>query len=183
VATLTKHASHIDGFAAHQEQHATLPERLAYIEQQFGDSADKHLAEVAELHKKVAKEQASREKHHGSMKDLFAREQEERGSHHASLNERVDFLEGAIGDNAEKHARELAQLVSGHQKLSGDMKSRGDGHGAVVERVNKLEKVVGETAERQTRDSRAVKAKFESFISRLSAVKEAWVQETPRSPR
>jgi len=75
VATLTKHASQLEGFATHQEQHATLPERMSYIEQQLGDSADKHLAEVAELHKKVGKEQAAREKHHSSVKELLAREQ------------------------------------------------------------------------------------------------------------
>merc|ERR1740121_2981241 len=62
-ALITKHASLLDGFAGHQEHHASLPERMAYIEQQLGDSADKHAAEVAELHKKVAREKDSRDKH------------------------------------------------------------------------------------------------------------------------
>merc|ERR1740121_2875685 len=177
-AMLTNHASQLEGVLGHQEHHATLPERMAYVEQQLGDSADKHAAHLAELHKKVSQEQAARDKHHGSVKDLLAREQEERSNHHASLNERLDFLEGAMGTNADKHTRELAQLASSHQKLTSEMKGHGEG---VTERVSKLEKALVETAERQARETKATKAKFESFCNRLSAVKDAWGQETPRT--
>merc|ERR1719491_670543 len=139
-AMFTKHASQLDGFANHQEHHATLPERMAFIEEQMGDSADKHLEHVADLHTKVAGEQAAREKHHGSVKELFAREKEERSNHHASLNERLDYLESVIGDNADSHMSGLAEVVSIHQKLSGDLKSCGDSHSAVSDRVSKLER-------------------------------------------
>jgi len=177
---LSKHASSIDGFSAHQEHHATLPERMDYIEQQIGDSADKHAAEVAALHKKVSQEQAAREKHHGSVKDLLTREQEERGNHHASINERVDYLESVLGDNADKHSQEIAQIVSGHQKLQGELKSRGDIHASVGDRVSKLERALADTAERQVRDSKVTQAKLDAFNNRFSVVKDAWGQETPR---
>jgi len=49
-----------------------------------------------------------------------------------------------------------------------------------MERVSKLEKLVAEATERQAREARAVKAKLDSFDLRVSAVKEAWGQETPR---
>merc|ERR1719203_2696484 len=52
-AALTKHGAHLEAFAAHQEQHAPLPERVTYLEQQLGDSADRHATAVAELHRKL----------------------------------------------------------------------------------------------------------------------------------
>lgn len=81
---------------------------------------------------------------------------------------------------ADKHAKELAQVAAGHQKLSGDLQSHGAGHCAVMERVGNLEKAVVDTTAKQDRDARATKAKFESLSGRLSAVKEAWGGETPR---
>jgi len=177
---LTKHASQLEGFANHQEHHATIPERMAYVEQVLGDSADKHEAELAELHKKVAKEAAAREKHHGSIKDLLAKEQDARNNHHSTLNERVDYLEGVLGDNADKHAREVAEIASGHQKLHGSLKSQGDGHGAFVERVNKLEKAFAECTENQARQAKAITVRFDSFSNKLHAVSDAWTKSTPR---
>merc|ERR1711920_699978 len=111
---------------------------------------------------------------------IISREKEERGSHHASLGERVDFLESLIGDNAEKHAREIAAVATGHQKLQGELKSRGEGHSTVSERVNKLEKAVSDAAERQARELSSARAKLESFSNRFSVVRDAWGQETPR---
>merc|ERR1712060_1019791 len=104
-------------------------------------------------------------------------EQEERGGHHASINERVDYLENVIGTNADKHAKELEKLARSHKELTGELKAEG-----VTERVSKLEKALVETAERQAREAKATKAKFESFSNRFSVVKEAWGQQTPRSP-
>lgn len=178
--TLTNHASQLDGFTLHQEHHASLPERMTYIEQQIGDSADKHLAEISELHKKVAREQASREKSHNSYKDQMAREQEERGNHHASMNERLDYLESVIGDNADKHASEIASVVSGHQKLYGELGSHGNNHASTAERVSKLEKAAVDVAQRQEREGRATQAKLDVMAKRFSIVKEAWGLETPR---
>lgn len=177
---LTKQGSQLDGFDAHREHHASIPERMAYLEQQLGDSADKHSAELAALHKKVSQEQAARDKHHGNVKDLLARESEARDTHHATLSERVDFLEGMLGDTADKHAQELAQIASGHQKLQGELKSRGESHASVSDRVVRLEKGLAEATERQSRDSKSIYAKLDSFGNRFSAVKGAWSSETPR---
>jgi len=174
----TKYGSQLDALDKHREQHASIPERIAYIEQTIGDSADKHTADLAELHNKLAKEAAAREKHHGSIKDLIARDKDARDGHHASLNERVDYLEGAMGDNADKHAKQLELLSSGHQKLTSELKAKGDG--GFIDRVSKLEKVVTECSEKQSRDARVLNSKFECFHTRLSVVKDAWGQDTPR---
>jgi len=178
---LNKHSSQLDDFVQnHQQHHASVPERLDYIEQMMGDSADNHAKQVAELHDKVAKELASRDKHHSGMKTLLEKEQEARGMHHASINERVDYLEGVLGDNAEKHAQELARLASNHQKLTGELKARSEVHSSVSERIATLEKACVDTAERQGREARATRAKFDAFTSRLTVVKDAWGRETPR---
>lgn len=85
-----------------------------------------------------------------------------------------------LGDTADKHAQELAQVVSGHQKLQGELKSRGESHASVSDRVVRLEKGLAEAAERQSRDSKSIYAKLDSFANRFSAVKGAWSSETPR---
>merc|ERR1740121_3610196 len=181
-AVLTKQSSQLDDLLSHKDHHASMPERMAYLEQMLGDSADKHAAHVAELHKKLEQEKAARDKHHGSVKDMLAKEQDERGGHHASINERVDYLENVIGTNADKHAKELEKLARSHKELTGELKAKGDSHEGVTERVSKLEKALVETAERQAREAKATKAKFESFSMKLSVVKEAWGSDTPRSP-
>jgi len=181
-AMLKTHAVHIDGFSQHKEYHASLPERVGYIEQQLGDSADKHAAEVDELHKKVERESQAREKHHGSFKDILAREREERSNHHATLNERLTYLEGLLNDSADKHERELGQLQSTHQKLAQDIKLHGGNHGDLVDRCNANERALADLTDKQAKDIKSALTKFDHLCTRLSIIKGAWRQETPRVP-
>merc|ERR1719189_3557829 len=55
--TLTQYGAHIDTMADHREQHASLPDRITFLEQAIRDSADKHAAEVEALHQKLEAEQ------------------------------------------------------------------------------------------------------------------------------
>lgn len=179
-ATLAKHT---DVFAAHRAQHAPLPDRISFLEQQIGDSADRHAAAVAELHDKFSQEQAAHEQHHGSVRELMAREMEDRGAHHATLSERLDYLESMVGDTADKHMQELAQVASGHHTLAGELRSREGQHGALVERVAGLEQGLSANTERVTAGLQAAEERVDKFTGRLAAIREAWTWQSPRSPR
>merc|ERR1711957_660747 len=119
------------------------------------------------FHRRLGKETAAREKHHDSLKEEVASEHEDRGNHHATLNERLDDLEAAIGDSADRQAKEVAGVIAGHHRMMGELKVREEGQGAVIERVYKLEQAVAE-------DIEATNVKIDSFSSKLCAVKEAW---------
>lgn len=179
---LTKHAANLDSFQKHHEHHASLPERVGYLEQLLNDSADKHAAEVQKLHDKIAKEALAREKHHGSVKDLLNRHEEDRGQHHATIAERLKYLEGVLHDSADKHARELSNMSTQHQKLTSELRARGDHHGTIAERLDRLENSMVEVAERHARDMKLVQTKWEHVSSRFQAIKGAWSMQTPRSP-
>lgn len=168
-----KHGSHLDTFHMHQKEHATLPERIEYLEQQIGDSADRHAAAVEELHQKLAGEQAARDEHHSSFRNLLSRESDERGTHHATVNERLDNLERTFGDSDDKHSHNFARVASNHEGLAGDLQANVEQQGEVLRRMTVLEERLVETAERHARELRG-------HHSRLAIIKDAWSQETPR---
>lgn len=100
--------------AALQAHHASLAERVEYIEKTLGSSADRHAREVAaahgrldQLHSKLADEGASREAHHASVQAFLTREREAREMHQASIQERLVYLEDLLGESADKHAQDL----------------------------------------------------------------------------
>ena len=83
--------------------------------------------------------------------------------------ERVDYLESAIGDSADKHARELENLKTVHSRLQTESKAKELSvcfqrmravtpscqeahHANVVERLTTLEKTIGESADKHAQD-------------------------------
>ena len=60
---------------------------------------------------------------HGSLHDLVTMNEREREQHHATVQDRVQYLKENIGDNADKHARELAAHGDAHSKLASKAKS------------------------------------------------------------
>merc|ERR1719422_919259 len=103
--------------------HATLSERVDYVEGLLGDSADKHAKELEAL--KIAHDKLHNRlgvcEHHGSaLNDLhrahssLASEKAMLDSDHLALKDRLDNMEGAFGDATNKQTKEMAALKSAH---------------------------------------------------------------------
>merc|ERR1719464_1313862 len=89
--------------------HATLQERVDFLERTLGDSADKHQKELESLRVAHARHDAATGKHAGDLESLKAAH-----SHHAGMAERLAYIEKTLGDSADKHAREVAALKAAH---------------------------------------------------------------------
>merc|ERR1712107_657860 len=86
-----RHARDFANLRESTDKHASLPNRVAYLEQELGDSADKHAKTIDELKR-------SHEKHARDVADLRGAQ-----SHHATFEDRVAILEKEMGDSSEKH--------------------------------------------------------------------------------
>merc|ERR1719210_2859198 len=101
-------------------------------------------------------------------------------SHHATLGERVDYIEGLIGDSIDKHARELEALAASHEKhasafskhskLWEDHKGELSGHHSTLEgRISELEQAFNGYADKHDNHSSSTHARFEHVQGRLAA--------------
>jgi len=160
-------------------KHATLEalkERLTFIEQNMGDSAEKHMQDRAALHSRLdqlqsrfADERVARDAHHGSVQEQLAAEKDARDRRHATLAERIQCLESVVGDNAEKHVKELEAHKAAHAKLLGDCRTRDGHHASLAERMDYLEKLVGDSAEKHTKAVEGTMGKVDQMFTRLAA--------------
>ena len=187
------HAKLANELRAREASHASLADRVGYMEQRMGDSFAKHAQELATamakmdaVHGRVSEERVAREAHVASLESLkkahgsLASEKQVLEKHHATLEERLDYLEKALGDSSDKHTRELDALKAAHQKVASEQKSKEHSHGQVSdrlsqlqrekedlharhmslgERVDYLEKLLGESAEKHTQEIERFKAK------------------------
>lgn len=163
-------------FKGKNQKHATLEERLEFIEKNMGDNAEKHMQDRAALHSRLdqmqarfAEDRVARDAHHGSVQQQLAAEKESRDGRHATLVERVQYLEGMIGDNAERHTRELEAHKAAHAKLINDCRGRDGQHASLAERMAYLEKTVGDSAEKHTKHMEGSMGKLDQMFTRLSA--------------
>jgi len=151
---------------AREQHHATVEERLQYLEQFVGDSADKHAKAVKDLeaaHSRI-------KDFHGHMVGVKANQE----SHKANMEERLEFLERQIGDSADRHSEELEALKGNHSKLSktldqlhghikGEKDQREKHHATIEERVNFLETTVGDSADKHDKMSKQLDAAHSSL--------------------
>lgn len=155
--------------------HATIEERMSYLEKSLGDSAEKHAQELAnthnkldQLHGKLVEERSSRESLNNHVKDHLSGEQKARESHHSSVQERLQYLEKIIGDNADKHVRDLDDHKNTFGKAIAESKTLHDRHAGVIERISFLEQAIGESADRHAQELAATHTKLEQLHGRLS---------------
>ncbi|CAK9088856.1 unnamed protein product [Durusdinium trenchii] len=147
------HAKLASDVRAREASHATLADRLGYLEQRMGDSLEKHAQELAAavakmdaMHGRVSEERVAREAHVASLESLkkahgsLASEKQALEKHHATLAERIDYLEKALGDSSEKHTRELEALKAAHQKVVAEHKGKEQSHGQVADRLSQLQR-------------------------------------------
>merc|ERR1719210_1377637 len=139
-------------------QHATMGERVDYLEKLMGESADKHATELEALkaaHAKLANDHNTR---NSKLSDLMAREKDAREGHHASVQERLIYLEKVVGDSADKHAAEIDALKAAHSKHATaaakqtkdleSLKQVHEKHATLEERLNYVEKLLGDSADK-----------------------------------
>lgn len=180
------HGELASGKAALDIHHATLEERLLHVEQRLGDSSERQAQEVAllnskhdELHGRLTEERAARERHHGFLRELLGKHKDHGDAHQAAITERVEYLENLVGDNADKHARELADHRNLATKLASELKAREAHHGTMEQRLTKLESIHGDSATKLTQELRAAHLKIDNMYGRLVAVKDAWRADSP----
>ncbi|CAE7769231.1 unnamed protein product [Symbiodinium sp. CCMP2592] len=158
MATLEAQGSTIDqlkqNHAKRDAHHASMAERLEYVEKMLGDSADRHSQELKAAHQKLEQVHgrlSACERSHNTLTEQQRAREVNLDAHHATLKERVDYLEGAIGDSADRHSRELESLKTAHSRLQSDSKAKEahtDAHHANVgERLSFLEKAIGSTVD------------------------------------
>lgn len=105
----------------HGEKHAGLIERVKYLEDFVGESADQHQKMIAAAH--------------GNHEE-----------HKTSMETRLEYIEAMIGDNADKHAQELNRQVEDMQKKLTQC-AQGEHHATLETRVDFLEKYIGESVD------------------------------------
>ncbi|CAJ1435730.1 unnamed protein product, partial [Effrenium voratum] len=168
-----KHAKDLEASSAKlQGHHLGMQERLEFLEGKLGDSAEKHAKElgnvhnkVDQLHSKLLEERSQREEKvqtlHGHVRDQVAGEQKVREERHASMEERLKFLEGLLGDNADKHSKGVEE----HTK---NVKVLQEKHAGLSERLDYLEKALGDSADKHTQETAAQQLKLEQLHGKLS---------------
>ncbi|CAE8688874.1 unnamed protein product [Polarella glacialis] len=172
--------AHGDMSKEHREKldtvHASVSERLNYLESIIGDSADKHVKELESV--KVASSK-------------LATEAKARDAHHASVAERLDYVEKLMGDSMDKHNREIQVAHSKLEQVQSrvvEVEAKGahidtirkshatlvseravkDAHqSSLQERIDYLEKLMGDSADRHAKEIAAVKTSAEQLHSRL----------------
>jgi len=126
--------------------HSTLQERVEYLEGALGDSAQKH---AQELRKESEELRSAHARHAQALEDLKAAH-----AHHASIPERLDYVEKALGDNADRHAEALARAHAKLEELSGgqrtavrDLMDHREAHATAFDEIRSA--LVGLESERQ----------------------------------
>jgi len=92
-----KHRDQIlDAHSELKDHHASLRERIDYLEKTVGESADKHAKMVEDAHKKI--------KEHATKMQNMA---DSHGGHKVTMEERLEAIEASIQGVTDKHAGAL----------------------------------------------------------------------------
>merc|ERR1719193_2326895 len=168
----------LKGLQGLQAHHASLPERMDYLEQVLGDSADKHAKELADIraaHAKFAEAHGKHAKDLEGLKRIHA--------HHATLQERIDYLEKNIGDSADKHFEELQNLKSLHAKHADALAKHGkdasaalSAHATISERIAFIEKAIGDSADKHLAAVAEMQNKHGSTVKDVASIRESYTQ-------
>ncbi|CAE7573833.1 unnamed protein product, partial [Symbiodinium sp. CCMP2456] len=172
------HANHVSDQTARDAHHATLAERLDYLERMFGDSADMHAKQLKAAQDKIEKihaRVANCEETGSTVADLHKSHQQVNQEHrdkisslHSSVSERLSYLEGLMGESAELHARELESLKTSHSRMASEVKARDAHHATVSQRLDYIEKLLGDSADKHAQELRAAHSKIDQVHQRVT---------------
>jgi len=188
IEQVEQHKNDRDQFA---ETHATMRERVEYLERLLGDSMDKHTQELAaahakldELHSHVSRERSAREEFHENLRDHVTEHRDglsndlqasnaALGQKHASLAERVESLERVLQDHDERHdghSTEVLAMRSAHAAITAnEAKVRAVHHATWEERISYVEKLLGDSAEQHAGGLEMAHNKYDKLQAHTSA--------------
>mmetsp|Transcript_71998 Transcript_71998/g.211369 ORF Transcript_71998/g.211369 Transcript_71998/m.211369 type:complete len:1246 (+) Transcript_71998:73-3810(+) len=126
-----------------KEQLAADHMALRDLVNSHADHHDKHAEEAREL--KMG--QVKLKQHQDKVANHLEQEKEAHGTHRATVEERLGYLEGLIGDSADKHTKEILDLKAANMQHGKDLKARDGHHATMEERVGYVEQVLGFAAE------------------------------------
>ena len=134
---------------------APVKDRLEFLEKLMGDSAARHVEDLAATHQKI--------QDHSIQTKVHAEEQK---ASQISLAARVEFLEKSLGDSAAKHGQELRDAHQRIADLSGSQKHALEQHHATLtQRIDYLEKVTGDSSDKHTRELEALKLAHQQVVA------------------
>lgn len=188
--SLSKHAKDMESLKSVHGHHATIAERLDDMERSMKDVAGKHADEISAIHRKtesigtqITQERSARDKHNEHVKEIATKTKNDQDLHQATVKQRVEYLESLIGDNADRHAKEVAEAKVIATKIANEAKS--DfllHHGSIADRLADLENVTTETAKHNAEELQAAHSRLDQMSCRFNIVKDAWVSDQPTSP-
>lgn len=122
----------------HSERHASIMQRVDYLEKLIGDSADKHAKELAK-HKADA------------------------AANHANIlhdcRQWMDMIGRTIDDTMQKHSKEIKKVQVAHAQLSGAVEEHGSrtrklhtSHASIGERVEEIERKIDQLVADKQKD-------------------------------
>ena len=117
------------------------------------------------------------------LRTLLHAEKEARQKHVTTLEERLKWLETAMGETHSKHSLEIEAAKAAHQRLSKEQKMRDDKHASVAERLEYVETKIGDSFDQHERELKAAHAKLEQVHTRLAQCEKhgATISEIHRS--
>lgn len=136
------HGTHAQGVREVQSKHIAVQDRIEYLEKALGDSAEKHnnaaamqQAKIEQLHSKLTEQERESLKHTGELsatKDKLAQS-------HATIEDRLAYIEKAVGESFESYARELENMKGKHSQLDGDRRDVKAKHASMEDRLGYIE--------------------------------------------
>ena len=156
--------------SAKDQHHATMQQRVDYLEKMMGDSADKHAAHMKQLEELRRSHDDSQGRHANAVDKLDSLRQEKDSLHsrHAGFEERLMNLERFMSESFDKHARELSEHRNAHGRNTSDTQALREKHASVEERLKFLEQTVGDSVERHAQELMQAKLQLESLHGKLS---------------
>mmetsp|Transcript_60131 Transcript_60131/g.140539 ORF Transcript_60131/g.140539 Transcript_60131/m.140539 type:complete len:625 (+) Transcript_60131:53-1927(+) len=159
--------------SAKDQHHATMQQRVEYLEKMMGDSADSHAAHVKQLEDLRLSHDHTQTRHSNTADKLERLRQDKETLHnrHATFEERLMNLERFMTDSIDKHAKELVETRNIHGRTSADTQALKEKHATVDERLKFLEQTVGESAEhheRHAQEMKHAKLQLDSLHGKLS---------------
>ncbi|CAE7433140.1 unnamed protein product [Symbiodinium pilosum] len=157
------HADLKNRHSAKEQHHATIQQRVDYLEKMMGDSADKHAAHVKQLEELRRSHDDTHSRH-----EALRREKESLHSRHATFEERLANLERFLSESLDKHSRELSDHRTAHGRTSGETQALREKHASVEERLKFLEQSIGDSVERHASELKQAKLQLETLHGKLS---------------
>jgi len=164
-----------------EAHHATLKERVDFLETTLGDNVDKHAKALDALRKDHTKLLGESKVKHSQFE-----------VQHSSVSDRLAYLEKLIGDSADRHKEELdsahskietlhgrvsqceasGRLVASLRQANASMSSEKEAteahHSSLEERIDYLERIMGDSADRHAQELQEAHRKIDSLHGRLS---------------